>query len=185
MLIQLSETFDRCCTRCYHFPELFFNEQFVKLFQNKTIKNRLWRFVFDEAHCVLEWKEFCEEYGWAGQVCNYHPDISIYATSATLPPQTLHEVREILSIRPQHTTIIHCSNKQKNLHLIVRRMKFTQSSYQDIQFLVQQSLDSSFKKFMLFCDKRTTCKESADYLRGLLGKEHQYNIMQSWHAHQL
>ena len=24
---------------------------------------------------------------------------------------------------------------------------------------------------MLFCDKRTTCEESADYLRGLLGKE--------------
>ncbi|KAJ7037743.1 P-loop containing nucleoside triphosphate hydrolase protein, partial [Mycena alexandri] len=66
---------------------------FEKLWNDKNFMAQVISVVWDEAQCVSKWGDFRPEYKIAGTLRHLIPkDIPFYITSATLPPDVLHDV---------------------------------------------------------------------------------------------
>jgi RecQ family ATP-dependent DNA helicase len=64
------------------------------------VKNRLGRFVIDEAHCACQWgHDFRPDYAKLGKLKSHFPSIPIIAVTATASDRVREDVCEILRIR--------------------------------------------------------------------------------------
>ncbi|KAJ6570683.1 P-loop containing nucleoside triphosphate hydrolase protein [Mycena sp. CBHHK59/15] len=148
---------------------------FEKLWNNKDFMSKVISVVWDEAQCVSKWGDFRPEYKTAGTLRNLLPkDIPFYITSATLPPDVLHDVMATLGMRETKTEIFMRSNDRSNIHITVRKMKYPMNSFKDLAFLIPLDWDGTQPlpyKFVIFFDSITESIAAAEYLRGLLPLE--------------
>ncbi|KAJ7231791.1 P-loop containing nucleoside triphosphate hydrolase protein [Mycena rebaudengoi] len=153
---------------------------FSKLWNDKDFMSKVISVVWDEAQCISKWGDFRPEYKTAGTLRNFIPhDIPFYITSATLPPDVLHDVMAILGMRETKTEIFMRSNDRSNIHLTVRKMKYAMNSFKDLAFLIPPDWDPSKPlpyKFTIFFDSITESLAAAQYLRSLLPLEHRDKI---------
>ncbi|KAG2336031.1 hypothetical protein BDR05DRAFT_953645 [Suillus weaverae] len=105
-----------------------------KLWKNHHFMSQIISIVWDEAHCISKWGDFCPEYKLAG-------------------PAVLDDITEMMRLR-KNTCIIHHSNDQPNVHLVVREFQYPMSSYLDLAFLVPENVTPDWKppKFLIFFD---------------------------------
>ncbi|KAJ7214689.1 P-loop containing nucleoside triphosphate hydrolase protein [Mycena rebaudengoi] len=153
---------------------------FSKLWNDKDFMSKVISVVWDEAQCISKWGDFRPEYKTAGMLRNFIPhDIPFHITSATLPPDVLHDVMAILGMRESKTEIFMRSNDRSNIHLTVRKLKYALNSFKDLTFLIPPDWDPSKPlpyKFTIFFDSITESLAAAQYLRSLLPLEHRDKI---------
>ncbi|KAF6752010.1 P-loop containing nucleoside triphosphate hydrolase protein [Ephemerocybe angulata] len=73
--------------------------------------------VVDEAHCISQWGgEFRKDYGDLSKLRSYiSTGIPFLATSATLPPVALNDIRIQLRIHPDSLYFVHLGNNRHNI----------------------------------------------------------------------
>lgn len=145
---------------------------FDKLWKSHLFTDRVISLIWDEGHCISTWSGF-REYKHVERLRYIIPShIPFYITSATLPSPVLQDVRDLLRIRDD-AYLFRCSNDRPNIHLTVRELKYSQSSFQDLAFLIPEhvSLENLPIKFLVFFDSIADSIEAAKYLRSLLPPE--------------
>ncbi|KAJ3576947.1 hypothetical protein NP233_g93 [Leucocoprinus birnbaumii] len=101
--------------------------------------------------------------GWVGD-CG---DIPFYVASATLPPDLLRDVQDVLNLQDEATELILYSNDRPDINLAVRTLVAPAKSYHDLDFLFPDGFteDSPLPtKFLIFFDDT---KETIDAVHHL------------------
>ncbi|KAJ7626573.1 P-loop containing nucleoside triphosphate hydrolase protein [Mycena polygramma] len=145
---------------------------FDKLWNDKDFMSKVISVVWDEAQCISKWGDFRPEYKTAGTLRHLIPkDIPFYITSATLPPDVLHDVMSTLGMRASQTEMFTRSNDRSNIHITVRKMRYPINSFKDLRFLIPKDWDGTTPlpyKFVIFFDNITESIAAARYLRSLV-----------------
>jgi ATP-dependent DNA helicase RecQ len=153
---------------------------FDQLWKKPLFTSRLISIVWDEGHCVSKWAGFRPEYKEVGRLRFLIPrSIPFVIVSATLPPAVLSDVMHTLQVLPDQVTIIRRSNDRPNIHLVVREMKYSMSSFKDLAFLIKENWqpgDPVPPKFLIFFDSIADAVEAAKFLRGRLPLEYRHKI---------
>ncbi|KAJ7309422.1 P-loop containing nucleoside triphosphate hydrolase protein [Mycena albidolilacea] len=153
---------------------------FEKLWKKPQFTSRLISIVWDEGHCVSKWAGFRPEYKEVGRLRFLIPrSIPFVIVSATLPPAVLSDVLHTLQVLPDKVTIIRRSNDRPNIHLIVREMKYSMSSFKDLAFLIPEDWkpgDPPPPKFLIFFDSIADSIEAAKFLRRRLPLAERHKI---------
>ena len=99
--------------------------------------------VIDEAHCISQWGgDFRTTYSKLGQLRLYVPTtVPILATSATLAPAALQEVRDKLQISSKKSYFVNLGNDRPNITPSVIQMK-NASDYEALLELVVKGVAS-------------------------------------------
>ncbi|KZT31068.1 hypothetical protein SISSUDRAFT_956983, partial [Sistotremastrum suecicum HHB10207 ss-3] len=78
------------------------------------------RLVLDEAHCVMDWAKFRQEYKHMLELkANLPSTTSVYVTSATLTSSGVETLKTLLGLRPHRTMVVRRSNNRPNLGICV------------------------------------------------------------------
>ena len=154
-------------------PEILMTSDHVEaMWRKPKVTSRLLSIIFDEAHCISQWGSFRSEYLHVGALRQSIPDrVPFYIPSATLPPLVLRDIVEILSLRPENTEYILCSNDRPEIRLAVRGMVFPANSFQDLAFLIPEGFkegDPPPAKFLVFFSDRKITEAAARYLQSRL-----------------
>ncbi|KAJ6458557.1 P-loop containing nucleoside triphosphate hydrolase protein [Mycena vitilis] len=153
---------------------------FERLWKKPDFTSRLISLVWDEGHCASTWAGFRPEYKHVSRLRFLIPrDIPFLIVSATLPPAVLSDVMHNLQVSPKKCTIIRRSNDRPNIHLVVREMKYSMSSYKDLAFLIPEDWkpgDPLPSKFLIFFDSIADSIEAAKFLRARLPPEYRHKI---------
>ncbi|KAF8983860.1 P-loop containing nucleoside triphosphate hydrolase protein [Cyathus striatus] len=113
------------------------------------VTSRILNFIFDEGHCISQWGKFRKEYLNVGMLCYLIPEhIPFYIASATLLPDVVVEINDILRLCPANTEYI--------LH------------FKDLAFLIPDELDVPPPKFVIYFDDTKETQEACKYLRAQL-----------------
>ena len=84
----------------YVTPECMLRDQMQNTLKNLYKRNRLSRFVIDEAHCISQWgHDFRPNYGKLKNIRSLYPTIPIMALTATATMQTRHEIISSLHMK--------------------------------------------------------------------------------------
>ncbi|KAK5820997.1 P-loop containing nucleoside triphosphate hydrolase protein [Linnemannia elongata] len=141
-------------------PELIFSSDRIKnLWRQPGWRKRLFAIVVDEAHCIDSWGgSFRQEYGRIGELRSMVPrETPFLATSATLPPQVLENIKKRLHFRPD-THIVNVGNDRPNIKFIVIEFQYPMNSFQDLKFLMD------FKKTIVYFNTRPDAERARRYL---------------------
>lgn len=153
---------------------------FDKLWDNEVFTSRLISVVWDEAHCISTWGKFRPEYKEAARLRYLIPKgIPFFLASATLPPLVLSDVLQILQISEEKSVLIQRSNDRGNIHLVVRKLRYSLTSFEDLAFIVPENwkpTDDPPPKFLIFFDNITTSIAAAKYLQSRLPLEYRHRI---------
>ena len=128
--------------------------------------------IFDEGHCISQWGDtFREDYSQVGKLRWFLPNTPFYVTSATLPTAVLQDVKQKLQM-PETTSIMRRSNDRWNIVYAVREMKYHQSTYADLGFLIpvdwQTGNNPIPAKFLVFFNSKREAEEAAKFLKSRL-----------------
>lgn len=154
---------------------------FIALFKNPEFTARLLDIVIDEAHCVSQWGSFRPEYKELRRLKHFVRGIKFHITSATLPKPVLTDVLRILNISPEQVHTVHRSNDRSNVAIVVRKIKYSLSSFADLFFLVDKWAAGGTPppKFLILFDSILECTTAALVLRGRLPLKDRNKI--KWH----
>ncbi|OBZ72546.1 putative Werner syndrome ATP-dependent helicase 1 [Grifola frondosa] len=105
-------------------------------------------------------------------------DIPYYVPSATLPDDVRKDVMNTLRMDLAQTLLFQHSNDRPNIHLVVRKIKHAQSSFEDLAFLIPEDWKPGDKlpKFLVFFDSIDESINAAHALRKRLPAEHRDKI---------
>ncbi|TDL14194.1 P-loop containing nucleoside triphosphate hydrolase protein [Rickenella mellea] len=145
--------------------------QFDRLFEDKKFTSKLMGFIADEAHCITKWGSFRPEYRELGLLRYMLPNVRVYATSATISQQTLADLCDVLHLRKDNTEFLHRSNDRLNVFYVVREMKHSAKSFDDLNFLIPdgwQEGNSPPAKFLVFFDNKKESEKACLHLKNRL-----------------
>ena len=166
---------------------------FERLWKNEAFVSHTISLSWDKGHCISSWEDFCPKYKQAGclwYLLSWH--ILFYVMSTILPTPVLTNVMQILQMDCSKAAIIWWSNNQPNVHLMVRKIQHTLSTYKDLTFLIQRDWkprDPPPPKFLIFFDSISDSMAAAKYLCKQLSKSHWnkikwFNANMSSHFHE-
>ncbi|TFK57860.1 P-loop containing nucleoside triphosphate hydrolase protein, partial [Pluteus cervinus] len=143
------------------------------LWDDRRFLSRIINVVFDEGHCVSQWKEFREDYEQMGELRmrifrNLH--VPFYVASATLPVEVLQDIKHILHLHPTTKYFLR-STDRPDIQLHARHLVYPAGSYQDLDFLIPAGANKENPppKFVVFIDDTKKCEDVAAYLQSKLG----------------
>ncbi|KXN90927.1 ATP-dependent DNA helicase Q-like 4B [Leucoagaricus sp. SymC.cos] len=154
-------------------PEMLVGRKAVReLFQKPCVSSTLLQFILDEGHTVDQWADFRQQYKHIGEIRYTIPgDIPLYLASATLPPDILHKVKEVLNLNDDNTTSILYSNDRPDLNYVVRPLAAPANSYEDLNFLFPDGFDENSPPppvFLIFFDNTAETVAPGEYLKSRL-----------------
>ncbi|KAF9136831.1 hypothetical protein BGX30_010830 [Mortierella sp. GBA39] len=140
------------------------NDRIKNLWRQPGWRKRLFAVVVDEAHCIDSMGDhFRQEYGSVGDLrCMVRYDTPFLATSATLPPRVLENIKESLHFRPD-THTINIGNDLPNIKFIATESQHPMDSFRDLKFL------KDFRKTIVFFNTCLDAEGARRYLVGELG----------------
>jgi superfamily II DNA helicase RecQ len=147
------------------------NGRFEHMWKNKDFLGRLLHFVFDEAHCIIMWYTFRENYALLGRLRLLIPDrIPIYAPTATVTPPAVRALKTSLRLCEADTVEIFRSNDRSDLHIGTRFIEHPAYSFRDLMFLVPKegdNVEADPPCFLVFCGSQETTEEACLVLKYL------------------
>lgn len=154
---------------------------FASLFKDPIFSSNIIGVIFDEAHCISQWSSFRPDYKEIGRLQSVLPDTTFHITSATFPEYIKDEVLETLNISNKDLFIVHRSNRRTNVAIVVREIKSSLISFDDLDFLVQDwaSGGPPPPRFLILFDSISECVKATSKLRFRLLDEDKDKIM--WH----
>ena len=99
--------------------------QFSALLRSADFMKNAATICVDEAHCVSQWgDDFRKRFADLGKLRSYAPSsVPLLATSATLHPKALEEVKSRLHLHDDSTFFLNLGNDQSNITMAVCQMK--------------------------------------------------------------
>lgn len=152
-------------------PEVLMKDSgpFEKLWKNEYFASHVISLIWDESHCISTWGDFRLAYGEAARLQYMIPKhIRFHLASATLPPVVLSDVMRILDIEEGSAIVIQRSNDRPNIHIVVRKIRYTLSSFQDLAFIILDDWkpgDDPPPKFLIFFDDINVAISAAQFLQ--------------------
>jgi RecQ family ATP-dependent DNA helicase len=172
----------------YITPEMLNKSSAIRdILKNLYEKQKLSRFVIDEAHCVSQWgHDFRPDYKQVGFVKSEYPTIPILALTATANNQVKADVKQNLNIL--NCLTLTQSFNRKNLHYIIRK-KVHRTVVPDIYSYITNNHAGSCG--IIYCTSRKSCEELAEVLsrnynleaihyHAGLSKEDRQRIQRDW-----
>ncbi|KAF8833152.1 P-loop containing nucleoside triphosphate hydrolase protein, partial [Paxillus ammoniavirescens] len=161
------------------------HEGFRDLFKSSSFTKNLVALVIDEAHCISQWGgDFRTSYSKLGELRSYVPTtVPILATSATLAPSALEEVRDKLHINPKKSFFVNLGNDRPNITPSVIQMR-NASDYGALLELVVEGVSSpeDLAKTIIFTNSIQKTLEIQRFLRSHLPIRC-YPYIDIFHAH--
>jgi superfamily II DNA helicase RecQ len=104
------------------------NPQFNSLLCSIDYHNHLIGVVIDEAHCIVQWgSEFRPVYAKLDKLRSFIPThIPLYLMTATMTPDALSEVQQLLHICPTSLFYLNLGNDRKNIYQEVQIIRNAQ-----------------------------------------------------------
>ncbi|KAG9310613.1 P-loop containing nucleoside triphosphate hydrolase protein [Chiua virens] len=131
------------------------NSQFNSLLAMPAYHKRMIGIVIDEAHCISQWGgDFRPAYSELDKLRSFVPlDVPIYATSATMSPSVLGEVRRVLHINPVESFYLNLGNDRSNVAQECRIVpNATDTSAADFVYEGAESVDD-LPRALIFVNK--------------------------------
>ena len=130
--------------------------------------------VFDEAHCIIQWGRFREEYSELAQLRYQLPRIKFVFASATFAPLVLQQIKTSFGLVSGTYEHIRRSNNRPNIHLHVQKIMHPVSSLLDLGFLIPENWkegDAPSPKFLILFNSIAEAVDAAKFLRRRLPPE--------------
>ncbi|EKM75475.1 hypothetical protein AGABI1DRAFT_21298, partial [Agaricus bisporus var. burnettii JB137-S8] len=162
-------------------PEILIaSNELQTLWKMPSFYSRLLGFVFDEGHCISQWGNFRKHYLAVGTIRYLiSKPVPFYIASATLPPPVVNEVRKLLHMTREGTSVVLCSNERPDIALMVRELKCPSSSFEDLAFLIPYNWQEGMsmpKKFLVFFDNKKEAENAKKYFQTRLLKRYKSKI---------
>ena len=157
---------------------------FSKLMRSADFTKNVSVFVVDEAHCISQWGDlFRKRFSELGRLRCYVPtSVPFLATSATLPPQVLADVRSKLSLSIEDTYLVNLGNDRPNITSVLVPLRGAASDLGALDFLVDEAFSGgTIKRTIVFFNTRDMAFKASQHLRKLL-PEHQRSEVDFLHA---
>ncbi|KAJ3774899.1 P-loop containing nucleoside triphosphate hydrolase protein [Lentinula raphanica] len=121
------------------------HDSFRSLLSNPKLASKTLCIVVDEAHCISQWGDkFRPIYQQLGTLRAFVPaQVPFLATSATMQPTVLAEVRRSLHINPIDSFHINVGTDRRNIAWFVHRMKAAKSDLGALNFVLKKDLASN------------------------------------------
>lgn len=148
--------------------------QFSKLMRTQDFTADVTCVVVDEVHCVSQWGEnFRKSFQDLGKLRSYVPiSVPFLATSATLPPHILLEIRHHLCFSMPKTFFVNLGNDRPNITALLCRMRGAAKDLAALDFLVDEvSLGLELLQTLVFVNTRTLAHKACNHLRALLPED--------------
>ncbi|KAI0065037.1 P-loop containing nucleoside triphosphate hydrolase protein, partial [Artomyces pyxidatus] len=158
-------------------PEVLMDKKghFERMWKTKTFTDKLMSIVFDEAHCISTWGDFRPEYREINRLRYMIPQsVHFCLVSATLSQPVLADICDILHLTKANTEFFLRPNDRPNVFLSVQKMKYSASSFRDLDFLIPQVNGKGVltdRKFIIFFDSIKEAEACCQYLQSRLGGE--------------
>ena len=164
---------------CLQHPE------FRKILTDENFSKNICAIIIDEAHCISQWGgDFRKTYALLEKLrALFPPHIPFLATSATLPPVILREVRSKLAIDTETSFYLNLGNDRLNIAMSVRQI----NGIDDYDALRPLLIDNVSKvddmiKTIVFRDQVTATQITCRRVRQMLPK-HLRKYVDYIHAH--
>ena len=144
------------------------NSGFAALLKDPRWSRSILFMVVDEAHCIKRWgAEFRKHYSSLEMLRSFVPrGLPVLATSATMPPDTLENVRKILGITAGKSFHLNLGNDRCNIVPLVWPMGGGAPSLSALDFIAR-GRDRPLRTIVYFNDKRLAMR-AYSYLGKLL-----------------
>ena len=145
----------------------FVNPEFSKLLRDATWSKSIMFVVIDEAHCITQWgQKFRTQYSSLNKLRSYiAPHTPLLLTSATLPPQTLSNIRDTLEVQDEHSFDLNLGNDRSNIMPIVWPMKGGKEDLGSLDFVVS---GGELRRTVIYVNEKETAREACEYLQALI-----------------
>ncbi|KAG1846519.1 hypothetical protein C8R48DRAFT_616377, partial [Suillus tomentosus] len=128
--------------------------EFEKLLHKQEFTSDIMGIVFDEAHCITSYEDFCPEYKELQRLRYILPCyVPFMMVSATLTLIDLSHGKRLLHMRSENFVTIQTSIDRSNIKLCVWKIKYSLLSYQDLAFLMPNGWSNNDPippKFLIF-----------------------------------
>ncbi|CZT15327.1 uncharacterized protein RCC_01188 [Ramularia collo-cygni] len=157
----------------YVTPEMLSKSQaMMNVFDRLHRRNRLARFVIDEAHCVSQWgHDFRPDYKLLGDVRQKFPGVPVMALTATATENVKFDTMHNLGI--DGCEVLTSSFNRKNLYYEVRKKNKGKADIEDIAELIKEKHHR--KTGIIYCLSRADCENMAAALQKQGIKAHHYH----------
>ncbi|KAF9787415.1 P-loop containing nucleoside triphosphate hydrolase protein [Thelephora terrestris] len=149
-------------------PEMcFVNVEFSKLLRDATWSKHTMFVVIDEAHCITQWgREFRTQYSTLNKLRSYFaPQTPLLLTSATLPPQTLSDIRDSLEVQDDRSFDLNLGNDRSNITPIVWPMKGGKDDFGSLNFVLS---GGDIRRTVIYFNEKETARKACEYLQSLV-----------------
>lgn len=149
--------------------------KFSKLLRMPQFTQDILAFVVDEAHCISQWGDlFRKKYADLGKLRSFVPDsVPILATSATMPPHILNDIRLKLCLSEFRTFIVNLGNDRPNIAPIVCRMHGAANDLDALNFAIDEAYPGSmsFIRTIIYFNTRDLAYKGHKHLCSLVPAE--------------
>ncbi|KAA1479219.1 P-loop containing nucleoside triphosphate hydrolase protein [Dentipellis sp. KUC8613] len=143
---------------------------FMQLLMNEAWASQIISIIWDEGHCIgpSSWGSFRPAYKDAACLRHILPrNVPYLVTSATLDDHAVDEIVSVLQLQKDRLIQFRNSNDRPNIHITVRKLVYSMSSYLDLNFLipVDWKEGDNVPKFLVFFDRISESVAAARMLR--------------------
>ncbi|PSS06546.1 hypothetical protein PHLCEN_2v3676 [Hermanssonia centrifuga] len=135
--------------------------------------------VIDEAHCISQWgSDFRPKYGELEKLRSYIAlDVPILATSATMTPAVLDDVRVKLRYRVDNMFLINLGNDRRNISLLIGRMQSAAKDLEALDFVLDEAFDGKpLIRTIIYVNSRDLAADAWEHLADQLPSHLQEQI---------
>ncbi|KAI0630350.1 P-loop containing nucleoside triphosphate hydrolase protein [Trametes polyzona] len=154
-------------------PEMRKNNEVRKVMSSARFASRIGAFIVDEAHCITQWGgDFRKDYSTLQELRSLVPTtVPVLATSATITPLALANIRNGLCIRQSRCFHLNLGNDRANIKQEVRFMR-SGSDYEALDFIVQGAVEAGdLPRTVVFVNKIFKCHAVVHRLRQVAGEK--------------
>jgi bloom syndrome protein len=161
------------------------HSEFRKILMDEKFSDSICAVIIDEAHCISQWGgDFRKMYAFLEKLRAFFPqNIPFLATSATLAPEPLREVRTKLAIDPEASFYLNLGNDRPNIAMSVQQIDST-DDYDALRPLLAQDVTTpdDIIKSVVFVNARNATQLVCRRVRQFYPK-HLRRYVDYLHAH--